>query len=80
MFGTDDLNSGLDRHGNLLLHVLTGTCPLGGVIVRQLAYPVCKPDLHITIKGCNWKVLCACVCVCVCGGGGGGGGRGGGGG
>ena len=57
MLRADNLDTSLDGHRNFLLHVIAGACPLGGVIVGQLTHPVCKPDLHITIEGGNWKVL-----------------------
>ena len=57
MFGTDDLNTGLDGHGNLLLHVLTGTCPLGGVIVTK-QFPAPPSTQWILITNCpSWGHL-----------------------
>ena len=57
MLRADDLDTSLNGHRNFLFHVIAGACPLGGVVVGQLSHPVCKPDLHITIEGGNWKVL-----------------------
>ena len=57
MLRADDLNTSLDGYRNFLFHVIAGACPLGRVVVGELSHPVCKPDLHITIEGGNWKVL-----------------------
>lgn len=54
MFGANGLDSSLNGHCCPLLHVLRGTCPLGGVIVRQLSHPVSKSDLDISVQWSHW--------------------------
>ena len=57
VFGADSLHSSLDAHRGLLLCVLTGARPLGGVVVGQLPYPVSKANLDISIEGGHWEGL-----------------------
>ena len=66
MLRTDDLHSRLDGYGRLLLRVLTGACPLGGIIVRQLTNPVSESNLDVTIERSNGEVLCVCEREYVC--------------
>ena len=50
MFRSDGLDAGLNGDRSLLLHVLGGTRPLGGVKVHELTHPISKPDLNVAVE------------------------------